>query len=961
MNTYLILSSLLTFLTAFFYATAIYAAKTNELHSKYYVNLLVSIAIWSFGYFLWRISSSEIQADYFCRLLTGASIFMPITAYHFSIILSGKKSNRALKYGYLGALILCLMLPTGLIMQGVKPKFGHRYWPEAGPLTWLYLTYFFGYLFLSAKLFVRGWREHLGNRATKNLFILFIWITGCIGGATNFPLWFNIPVQPYGNVFLCFSLVLLTQGLYSDFFTVRIQLYKNLFQLILCATASFVYLLVITHHFSTLNTPLSPESIWIHGIGAFLVIVLVSWIVSAIKLQVERVLEAVFLNEPTIGLTQLKDLPTKFTESNDNQSLINLIAKVIKRSLPTRNIAIFTRENEGQPYRILAKNGRFPNLKAVREIAANDPLIVSLSKRAIPLNINKVTKSIDPAVYLSLVDLRNALNVSVIIPISSNQQLYGLILLGPLKNQQKWDNETTTVLFTLGAQIGIHFRTKELEAIVELRSIELEQRNEQLEKANIEKQNFLTSFSHEIRNPLNGIINISQLLAEEKDLTDTQAELINYLISCKQHLEQLIIPTLDYSSLEAGIYHCTEEPFDVNTIIKSLIAMHSHQAESKGLQLSCDLTEVSNNWIGAVTPLRQILINLISNAIKYTDSGSVNLELSYQQNEKNITATFSIKDTGPGIPIIQQDLIFHPSTRLAVNENSQPGSGMGLPISRRIAQTLNGTLNLKESETKSGSVFELTLPFKLGAAINEKTLSNKTQLIFDQKLVLLADDMDFNRYAYRILLEKMGATVIEACNGKQALEKLQSEKFDVVILDINMPLMNGIEVVQEYFLTSTVNPPTFIAYSALTDSETAKKCLSSGFHHFIEKPLTANKIGIIFNSEEYNSCTPQRGLLDYLGGDDATKITLLNKRYQQSLSLGLEQLTQHIERKELSAIRSSLHKLRGLACMQNNTNINRILDEMSVLINENALSHEFNQLLDHLKTQITADAVPASN
>jgi len=959
-NTYLILSSLLTFLTAFFYATAIYAAKTNELHSKYYVNLLVSIAIWSFGYFLWRISSSEIQADYFCRLLTGASIFMPITAYHFSIILSGKKSNRALKYGYLGALILCLMLPTGLIMQGVKPKFGHRYWPEAGPLTWLYLTYFFGYLFLSAKLFVRGWREHLGNRATKNLFILFIWITGCIGGATNFPLWFNIPVQPYGNVFLCFSLVLLTQGLYSDF-TVRIQLYKNLFQLILCATASFVYLLVIAHHFSTLNTPLSPESIWIHGIGAFLVIVLLSWIVSAIKLQVERVLEAVFLNEPTIGLTQLKDLPTKFTESNDNQSLINLIAKVIKRSLPTRNIAIFTRENEGQPYRILAKNGRFPNLKAVREIAANDPLIVSLSKRAIPLNINKVTKSIDPAVYLSLVDLRNALNVSVIIPISSNQQLYGLILLGPLKNQQKWDNETTTVLFTLGAQIGIHFRTKELEAIVELRSIELEQRNEQLEKANIEKQNFLTSFSHEIRNPLNGIINISQLLAEEKDLTDTQAELINYLISCKQHLEQLIIPTLDYSSLEAGIYHCTEEPFDVNTIIKSLIAMHSHQAESKGLQLSCDLTEVSNNWIGAVTPLRQILINLISNAIKYTDSGSVNLELSYQQNEKNITATFSIKDTGPGIPIIQQDLIFHPSTRLAVNENSQPGSGMGLPISRRIAQTLNGTLNLKESETKSGSVFELTLPFKLGAAINEKTLSNKTQLIFDQKLVLLADDMDFNRYAYRILLEKMGATVIEACNGKQALEKLQSEKFDVVILDINMPLMNGIEVVQEYFLTSTVNPPTFIAYSALTDSETAKKCLSSGFHHFIEKPLTANKIGIIFNSEEYNSCTPQRGLLDYLGGDDATKITLLNKRYQQSFSLGLEQLTQHIERKELSAIRSSLHKLRGLACMQNNTNINRILDEMSVLINENALSHEFNQLLDHLKTQITADAVPASN
>ena len=156
MNTYLILSSLLTFLIAVFYATAITAAKTNDSYSKHYVNFLISIAIWSMGYFSWRVSSSEIQADYFCRLLIGASIFMPITAYHFSIILSGGKVNRPLQYGYLGALILCLLLPSGLIIQGVKPKFGHRYWPEAGPLAWLYLTYFIGYLLLSARVFLRG-------------------------------------------------------------------------------------------------------------------------------------------------------------------------------------------------------------------------------------------------------------------------------------------------------------------------------------------------------------------------------------------------------------------------------------------------------------------------------------------------------------------------------------------------------------------------------------------------------------------------------------------------------------------------------------------------------------------------------------------------------------------------------------------------------------------------------------
>ena len=913
------------------------------------------------GYFLWRVSSSEIQADYFCRLLTGASIFMPITAYHFSIILSGGKVNRPLQYGYLGALILCLMLPSGLIIQGVKPKFGHRYWPEAGPLAWLYLTYFIGYLLLSARVFLRGWREHLGNRATGNLFLLFTWIAGCLGGITNFPLWFDIPIQPYGNALTGIFLFLLSQVLYSGLFTVRFQFYKIIFHLILCASAALVYLLVITHYFSRLNTPLSPELIWIHGIGAFLLIALTSWVVSTIKYQVERSLEAVFLNEPTIGLTELKELPAKFAEFNHNLSLLNFVANGLEQFVPTQNLAIFTKEPESDSYRTVAKRGHFPDAAPLHELASNDPLIESLAKNPRALNINKVTKGIDSSVYQSLVDLRNASNVSMLIPIFSNQQLFGLILLGPLKSKQDWDNETTTILFTLSAQIGIHFRTMELEAIVELRSDELEQRTRQLEKAHIEKHNFLTSFSHEIRNPLNGIINISHLLAEEEGLTDTQSELIDYLISCKQHLEQLIIPTLDYSSLEAGIYNCTEESFDVNIIIKSVIAMHTNQAARKGLQICMSPTEVRNNWIGAVTPLRQILINLVSNAIKYTTSGTVSLQLSYQQLEDNITATFSIKDTGPGIPMILEDAIFRPLNRLTENQNNQPGSGMGLSISRRIAQTLHGTLKLKEPETESGAVFELKLPFKLGTAINVNSSVNKTKLVLNKKSVLLADDMDFNRYAYRILLERMGAIVVEAGNGEQALEKLQSENFDVVILDINMPLMNGIEVAQEYFLTSTVNPPLFIAYSALTDSETVKKCLSAGFSHFIEKPLTVDKIKVLFNSKKHKSTPPQGSLLDYLGGEDANKTAQLELRYRRSYAQGLAELMQVIKLRDQIATGSCVHKLRGLACLQNNPNVMKTLDAIAVLIAANAAPHEYTQLLDQLKTYVTDDAVAVSN
>ena len=311
--------------------------------------------------------------------------------------------------------------------------------------------------------------------------------------------------------------------------------------------------------------------------------------------------------------------------------------------------------------------------------------------------------------------------------------------------------------------------------------------------------------------------------------------------------------------------------------------------------------------------------------------------------------------------MILEDAIFRPLNRLTENQNNQPGSGMGLSISRRIAQTLHGTLKLKEPETESGAVFELKLPFKLGTAINVNSSVNKTKLVLNKKSVLLADDMDFNRYAYRILLERMGAIVIEAGNGEQALEKLQSENFDVVILDINMPLMNGIEVAQEYFLTSTVNPPLFIAYSALTDSETVKKCLSAGFSHFIEKPLTVDKIKVLFNSKKYKSTPPQGSLLDYLGGEDANKTAQLELRYRRSYEQGLAELMQVIKLRDQIATGSCVHKLRGLACLQNNPNVMKTLDAIAVLIAANAAPHEYTQLLDQLKTYVTDDAVAVSN
>lgn len=236
---------------------------------------------------------------------------------------------------------------------------------------------------------------------------------------------------------------------------------------------------------------------------------------------------------------------------------------------------------------------------------------------------------------------------------------------------------------------------------------------------------------------------------------------------------------------------------------------------------------------------------------------------------------------------------------------------------------------------------------------------NKTQRILNGKLVLLADDMDFNRFAYRILLERMGAIVVEAIHGVEALEKLQSENFDMVILDNNMPFMSGIEVAQQYFstATATANPPLFIAYSALTDSGTTEKCLSAGFCFFVEKPLTADKLKTLLNSKKYKSSLPQGGLLDYLGGDDATKVAQLALRYRRSYEQELAELIQVIKLKDQGATRSCVHKLRGFACLQNNPNVMETLDMIAGLIAANAVPNEYTHLLDQLKSYVTDDGI----
>jgi signal transduction histidine kinase/CheY-like chemotaxis protein len=484
----------------------------------------------------------------------------------------------------------------------------------------------------------------------------------------------------------------------------------------------------------------------------------------------------------------------------------------------------------------------------------------------------------------------------------------------------------------------------------------LRKRNLELTEAHRIKQDFLASMSHEIRNPLNGILGIASMMHEDELESGKPSERINHLYSCASHLHQLLGQALDYSSLESGKLEVHPVSFDPLSLVADVVAMHRSFTRDKKLKLELDLPEIDKQWVGDPVLLRQILINLVSNAIKFTEFGTVWIRLSYLIEGDSVAAKFEVEDTGSGIPSDRHEYIFEEFTRIPQSGENQPsGTGLGLAIASRLTNTIGGTLELDPSYTH-GARFTLKIRAQLGNHIqkHEAAPKNRCDLPLKNKKVLLADDMDFNRFSSKELLERFGAKVELAVNGLEALEQLQQTDFDLAILDIHMPKLSGNEVVKDYLSKNPKQPPLLIALSAYVSSEMSANCLENGFDNFIEKPLEPNKLKTVLIERNFNTAsqsTDSTSLLDYLANNDPKAAQALQQRYQKSILDELGQLRYAIQSHSKVTIKNSIHKLKGLSSMQRDERINELLDQLSEIQANHSMT-ELIELCDQIEAQL---------
>ena len=368
-----------------------------------------------------------------------------------------------------------------------------------------------------------------------------------------------------------------------------------------------------------------------------------------------------------------------------------------------------------------------------------------------------------------------------------------------------------------------------LEDITEKKkAAELKIARDAAEAATQAKSEFLANMSHEIRTPMNAILGFTELLEGTIKDDEQQKEYLNSISSSGKTLLSLINDILDLSKIEAGKLKIQYKPINARSIFKEIRQIFSQKVEEKGLDLCIDLDPELPSLVLDEVRIRQILFNLVGNAIKFTHKGyiKVSVKKTYKGDDRSkVDFIFSVKDTGIGIPEKQQDLIFESFEQQEGQSHAQyGGTGLGLAISRRLAVMMNGEIKL-ESEQGRGSTFSVHLRDVLVAPDTDlekdDVSQDYTSLIFEPATILIVDDTESNRTLLKGYLNFAPFKFIEADNGQTGIDYAQKYKPDLILMDIKMPVLNGCEATRRLKASDELKhiPVIIVTASAMKDFE----------------------------------------------------------------------------------------------------------------------------------------------
>lgn len=498
---------------------------------------------------------------------------------------------------------------------------------------------------------------------------------------------------------------------------------------------------------------------------------------------------------------------------------------------------------------------------------------------------------------------------------NGKEDVYELEILNKAKEQRKWLISGAPLISddgtTMGS-IGIHWDITEIKALEKA----LIEARLKAEESSRNKAKFLANMSHEIRTPLNGIIGMIEQLSFT-DLDNHQTKFLEIIKSASDTLLTIINDILDVSRIESGKFSIEKTPFSIVDTISKTVELLDIKAKENNNKLTFAIdAKLMNTYIGDSHRINQILFNLVGNSIKFTENGIIDIHCDLVRRSDNYDEIkFSIRDTGIGMDQEFLQRIFREfeqeDTTIA---RKYGGSGLGLYITRSLVLLMDGKMRI-ESAKGIGTLIEISLPFEKSEAeikIEKAAEKLNTDSLRGAK-ILVAEDNYLNRIVIKTILDKYGVIIDNAENGKLAIEKVKSNLYHLIFMDVQMPEMDGLQATR-WIRNNTSSDVPIVGLSANALTEEVNDCLNAGMSDYLIKPYTETELlqvilkwlgKISFNPDEIDLTV----LRDYVGGEENLLINVL-EAYTAFLPGSLAKLKEGADQKNGDLVRIELHQLK---------------------------------------------------
>jgi len=509
--------------------------------------------------------------------------------------------------------------------------------------------------------------------------------------------------------------------------------------------------------------------------------------------------------------------------------------------------------------------------------------------------------------------------------IEGEEDVYELRILNKAKETRYWLVSAAPLLGDDGnvhGSIGIHWDITEMKEM----EFELKDAKHKAEESSKAKAMFLANMSHEIRTPLNGIVGMAEQLAQSQ-LDGDQRYFTDIMRSASSTLLSIINDVLDISKIESGKFSIETIPFNLNKTIRQTLSIFEEKAKLAGISLDIDLMDDRGTMhLGDPHRLSQVLFNIVGNAIKFTHAGYVRVTSQLARGENDIClVSFTIQDTGVGMDMAYLTKVFEAfSQEDASITRKFGGSGLGLSIARSIVQIMGGAIQI-DSEKGKGTRVDIRIPMRIS---NDKTKQEIVEMTDLQKSlkgirVLAVEDNELNRMVLQVILKKCEVVVSIAHNGQEAIDLIQEKEFDIVLMDVQMPIVDGLEATK-YIREELKYTTPIIGLSANAMREEVEICKQAGMNDYLVKPYSERALVEVmrkWSSEEMQPLTSHEAIvpeneldlsmLKQYVGNDVNVLKDVVSGYLEHLPPQLDRLELALVGSDVIALRHELHQLKA--------------------------------------------------